>query len=64
MLTFRYSSRTPYFIYYRTVYHFITGPGLQAGKLVWDHSCDGHHLHVAVDCPVPPPTGPLLPLSY
>lgn len=63
-LTFRYSSRDAYLVYDATVYHFITGPRQHAGKLVWDHTFGSDHVEGTVDCPPPPPSGPLLPLNY
>jgi hypothetical protein len=62
-LTFHYSSQDAYMIFNRTVYHFVTGPQLEAGKLVWDHTFDRDHIVARVSCPVPPPSGPLLPPS-
>jgi len=46
------------------VYHFVTGPQLVAGRLVWDHSFDADRIVARVACPAPPPSGPLLPPSY
>ena len=63
-LIFHYSSRDAYVIDNDQLYHFITGPRRQAGKLVWDHTFGANQVQVAVDCPPPPPSGPLLPLSY
>jgi hypothetical protein len=62
-LTFHYSSQDAYLVYNRTVYHFVTGPRLEAGKLVWDNTFDGDRIVARVACPVPPPSGPLLPAS-
>jgi hypothetical protein len=63
-LTFHYSSQDAYLIYDRTVYHFVTGPQLAAGQLVWDHTFSGDRIIATVACPPPPPSGPLLPPNY
>ena len=63
-LIFHYSSRDAYVIDNDQLYHFITGPRRQAGKLAWDHTFGANHIRVTVDCPSPPPSRPLLPLSY
>jgi hypothetical protein len=62
-LSFHYSSRDAYLIFNRTVYHFVSGPQLAAGQLVWDHTFDGDRIVARVSCPTPPPSGPLLPPS-
>jgi hypothetical protein len=61
---FRYSSQDAFIVSGIAVYHFIHGPRLVRGLLVFDQVFQGQRITVTVTCPPPPPSGPLLRASY
>lgn len=61
---FRYSSRDAYLVDGQDVFHFTTGPRRVGGQLVWDQRFGKQHFVARLDCPPPPPSGPLLPPRY
>jgi hypothetical protein len=62
-LDFRYSSQDAYMLWNQDVYHFVSGPRPSNGQLVFDQRFPDHHIVVRIDCPLPPRSPPLLPLS-
>jgi hypothetical protein len=63
-LLFRYSSSDAYMVDRGNVYHFVAAPLSRRGQLVWDQTFGSTHVVASIDCPPPPPSGPLLPASY
>jgi hypothetical protein len=60
-VTFHYSSRDAYLVYNHLIYHFLGGPRVHPGRLVWTRMGAGDHIVVTAYCPPPPSSGPLLP---
>jgi hypothetical protein len=59
---FHYSSRDAYFqigVTPAKVFHFRHAPKRRGGALVWDQTFGGRRAAVSVNCPPPPPSGPL-----
>jgi len=63
-ILFRYSSSDAYMVFGRTVYHFVMGPVVRPGRLVWAHTFGGDHVVATVECPPPRSSSPLLPPNF
>jgi|GEM_PF-3835367 len=63
-VTFHYSSRDAYLVYNHVITHFLGGPRVLPGRLVWTQGSGGDHIEVTAYCPPPSPSGPLLPRNF